>query len=115
MQFAVAAYACPTLQLGRGGDAMSMGANDNTMHGMSGCDGVDVEKPNLCQADSHKGKQSLDKPELPNVPSFAPAQLLAVITPLHLSVPPSPAITAEGTLARTTAPPLSIRNCCFRI
>lgn len=94
---------------------MNMVANDNTMQGMSGCDGVDVEKPNLCQADSHKGKLSLDKPELPNVMSFVPAQLLAVITPLHLSVPSNPSIVAEGTMARATAPPLSIRNCCFRI
>jgi hypothetical protein len=115
MQFAVAAYACPTLQIGPAHGTMNMSADDTGMENMSGCAGVDVEKPNLCQADSHKGKLSLDKPELPNVPSFAPAQLLAIVVPVHLSIPSASSIAPAGILARTTAPPLSIRNCCFRI
>ncbi|MEC4722856.1 MULTISPECIES: hypothetical protein [Noviherbaspirillum] len=115
MQFAVAAYACPTLHLGQANDTMDMSADVNGMATMSGCAGVDIEKPNLCQADSHKGKLSLDKPELPNVPSFAPAQLLAIVIPVHLSIPSAPSTSPAGILARTTAPPLSIRHCCFRI
>lgn len=115
MQFAVAAYACPTLRIGQVNATVNMSADDHGMENMSGCAGVDVEKPNLCQADSHKGKLSLDKPEPPNVPSFAPAQLLAIVLPVHPSILSAPSIASAGILARTTAPPVSIRNCCFRI
>jgi hypothetical protein len=124
MQLAVAAYACPglssTAQMQQGDDMIAdtgMQDVDMTMNGvdMSGCTGDDLAQPNLCHAHDHADHQSLDKPNVPAVSSFIPTTLvLTLVTdnspePSRLSEAPSQKLT------RTTAPPLSIQHCCFRI
>lgn len=115
MQLAVAAYACPELGVGRDtghGQAM-MAAGSG--HEMSSCQTPDPVQPALCHAHGQVGKQSLDKPELPPVQPFMAVGLAIPLHPVDTSelAPPPPAEIAF--LARTTAPPLTIRNCCFRI
>lgn len=114
MQFAVAAYACPGMQTGqdRESDHMSMSIDAQEM---SDCTGMDMAQPSLCHAYSHVGNQSLDKPELPTIQPFVPATLAAAPIILEDSTGLFPAQPAATLLTRTTAPPLSIRNCCFRI
>lgn len=114
MQFAVATYTCPTLKTGPSSYAIGMTAEESA-HGMAGCHGVDLENANLCQAESQKVKISLDKPDLPNVPVFAVAQLQTEVMPLVLLTPSDSALSKAELLTRATSPSLSIRHCCFRI
>jgi len=119
MQLAVAAYACPVL-LGAANQAMpveaiSLDKGNNGQDAMNGCPGKDMVQPSLCHAHDHSGNQSLEKPLLPDVVPFIPAALvitLVALDPANRLAYFSPDSTL---LMRTTAPPLSIRNCCFRI
>lgn len=112
MQLAVAGYACPEFKVGLVNKSVAMSADAGSM---PGCEGMDQEQPSLCHAHAQAGKQSLDKPELPHVPSFVAAALTLVfddIEPAYDSIAAQP---NSVLLTRATAPPLAIRNCCFRI
>ena len=76
---------------------------------------MDTAQPSLCHAFAHSDRQSLDKPEFPNVHPFVPAMLTLIF--LNFDDLYSPVDTRSGTTLFThaTAPPLSIRHCCFRI
>lgn len=115
MQLAVASYTCPAMNMAQDSDesvamSMSYGSED-----MSHCTGMDQEQPSLCHAYDHAGKQSLDKPELPTAQPFIPAQLVMATVTIEDVIHVSLGQPTSTLLARTTAPPLSIRNCCFRI
>jgi hypothetical protein len=93
MQLAVASYTCP----------------------MPGCDQVDQAQPALCHAHCQDGTSSLDKAEAPVV---APAAVIvfAILAPLEPLAPLGPPGAEPASfLQRSTAPPISIRHCCFRI
>lgn len=110
-QLAVAGYVCPS-DLEKAAQIAAMAQADMPC-AESMAASMDEAQPNLCHAYCQAGHQTADKYELPaplgiNVLSFdffqpdrAPVSLGA---PLQLSH-----------LTRTTAPPLSIRHCCFRI
>lgn len=105
-QCAVAAYACPGMGL-----AMSQAAGQAAM---PDCHGTDAMQPALCHAHDQSGKQSLDKPEIPPVLPFVPVRLVASLVLADDGSSASVAPIPEPALARATAPPLSIANCCFR-
>jgi hypothetical protein len=114
MQLAVAAYACP--QLGTvSGSTQGQTTAAAAVHTMSCCEMPDPVQPALCHAHMQADKQLLDKPEPPPAQVFVPVGLAL---PVHFAAafgatafPP----LRSPSLARTTAPPLSIRHCCFRI
>lgn len=113
MQLAVAAYACPGLSSGSG--SVTMAADASPMQSMPGCDQPDPAKPALCHAHCQDGKSSLDKPDVPVV-SPATVMVSTILTPLQPLLPARVAgAEPPSFLHRITAPPLSIRNCCFRI
>ena len=119
MQLAVAAYACPSLQPAEVAEAAdtAMQMDDMADHdAMSGCEGVvDQEQPALCYAHSQVGHQSLDKPAMPDVPPSVAVVLVPVIADIHAAYRPL-SLHADATwLMPDSSPPLSIRNCCFRI
>lgn len=87
----------------------------NHSEDMSNCTGMDQEQPGLCHAYDHAAKQSLDKPELPTAQPFVPAQLVMATVAIENLTNISSGQPTSTLLTRTTAPPLSIRNCCFRI
>jgi hypothetical protein len=114
MQLAVAAYACPQLNVassGERGQPMEMARG----HQMSCCEKPDPVQPALCHAHGQVGKQSLDKPEPPPVPPFSAAGFAVSLHAVHMRDNTASAATDSASLAHTTAPPLAIRNCCFRI
>lgn len=117
MHYALATYACPGMPMGQGGASMAMQADtvNQNMQGMSGCEGIDTTLPSLCHAHGQAGNQSLDKPELPHVQPFTAATLTLVFRNVGISYSPDATQPDSSLLTRTTAPPLSIRNCCFRI
>lgn len=107
MQLAVASYVCPGMQTESGGDMVAM----------AGCDGMDTTQPGLCHALAvdQAAKQSLDKPDLPPVQPFVPVELVLVLDAMSMATCPRAAPPEAFLLTRTTAPPVAIRNCCFRI
>lgn len=82
---------------------------------MPDCDEMDTDQRNLCHAHAQTGKQSLDKPGLPLVPPFTAAALTLVFQDIQVVYNPRVIQPDLLLLTRATAPPLSIRNCCFRI
>lgn len=109
MQLAIAGYACPSIRIAS--IAASTAAIDH--HGMPGCSGMDMDKPTPCHGLG--GQQSLDKPESPHVFPFIAAtlvQALSHVDPAYSTIAPP---RRSLFLTRTTAPPLPIQNCCFRI
>ncbi|WP_211443820.1 hypothetical protein [Collimonas humicola] len=115
MQLAVAGYACPNLNIGPADESVSMSMPMDDDMAMSGCAGVDKAQPSLCHANDQAGNQSLDKPPMPHVQPFVAAALTLVFRDVELVDHAVDAQPNSLLLARTTAPPLSIRNCCFRI
>jgi hypothetical protein len=113
MQFAVASYVCPGTQAdGGNGGALVQAA----MPDMPNCQGMDAVQPQLCHLYAHGelSKQSLDKPA-PDVPPFVAAALMLQLQSINAAVMPAARSYRPIALARTTAPPVAIRHCCFRI
>ena len=114
MQLAVAGYVCPN-------EGMSGAAESNTAMahaGMPCAESMDTAvvmdnaQPGLCQAHCQSDQQSASTyvlPVLPEMPAMTPdfskpgTSLVSQGVPLQAPL-----------LLRTTAPPLSVRNCCFR-
>jgi hypothetical protein len=114
MQLAVAGYLCPKSEQAPAEMAMAMPMTPDAQN-MPGCDQLDPVQPILCHAQAHASQQSLDKPPLPDVQPFIPGALALVIQSFEpaYGAPVRPLLNTF--LAHPTAPPLSIRNCCFRI
>ena len=114
MQFAVASYSCP----GAASRASKMA--EMTQAGMPcaevmalGKQGMDDEQPTLCHAHCKAEQQSADTyqaPALVALPVLAPGFTL----PSAIVVPQGAPLQAP-LLMRTTAPPIAVRHCCFRI
>lgn len=111
MQLAVASYACP------GSGSKIAEATAMAEAGMPCAESMplsmDDQQPNLCHAHCQAGQQSADKHEL-----SAPAAVGALPADfsLHAAIPVfSQAPLQAPHLQRTTAPPVAIRNCCFRL
>jgi hypothetical protein len=114
-QMAVAAYACPDTQPSQGMTSdLEYRAAAEQRHSPD-CEELDSESPSLCHAHGQVGKQSLDKPPVPNVAPFGAMTLLVAIVRNDARSFDGIRTIDPFTLRRTTAPPLSIRNCCFRI
>ena len=114
MQLAVAAYACPGIgaKVAKVAEAAAM-AEAGMPFAESMTLATDDEQPHLCQAHCQAESQSAEKFQLlsllavdalPSAPALQIALPTLVAAPLH-----------APHLKRTTAPPLYIRNCCFRL
>ncbi len=111
MQLAVAGYVCP--------GAVSKIAEVTAMAeaGMPCAESMtlsmDDQQPNLCRAHCQSDQQSADTHHVPT-----PVTLGAIPADFSLQVAPpafSEAPLQASHLRRTTAPPVTIRNCCFRL
>ena len=100
-QLAGSAYACP---------AMSAQAVSASSEAASQCDKLDPQLTNLCQKHCHGVEQS---PSASPAPApFIPA-LIGMLEPA-LQVLPI-ANLGPPALFHANSPPLTVRNCCFRI
>lgn len=114
-QLAVAAYACPGF-LGTPAMEIAVVMLDHAdQHVMPDCDEMDSAQPALCHAHMQAGDQSLDKPLSPNVPPAVAVLLAPAISNLRIVPPPVLFYADAAWLRRSSEPPLSIQNCCFRI
>lgn len=114
-QLAVAGYVCPSMEIARAMEPIATSVTAIDHHAMAGCGGIAMEKPVLCQDHSLVSKQSLDKPALPHVAPFMATMLVQAVSHTDSSYQSVNSLTENHLLTRTTAPPLSIWNCCFRI
>jgi hypothetical protein len=114
-QLAVAAYVCPSMQIGQA--LATIAALESTVEHqvMAGCDGMDSEQPVLCQDHGQVSQQSLDKPAFPDVSPFIATTLVQAIGLADSADQDTTVQGADRFLTRSTAPPLSIQNCCFRL
>lgn len=109
-QLALASYVCPGL------NAAQRAAVAPALE-MPGCAEMDmkIDQPGLCHSHCEAGSQKADTPQVPLVQPFVAAELTVVLSVAGVPAP-SHAMQPEGVLLkRSTAPPLAIRNCCFRI
>lgn len=110
MQLAVAGYSCP------GFESRVMEISAMAQAGMPCAESMsmalDDEQPNLCKAHCEPVQAGTDQTPV-QVPAFAVSAVFYA-APISIALPqrfaPQPSL-----LARTTAPPLAIRNCCFRL
>jgi hypothetical protein len=108
MQFAVAAYSCPAPNPVLATASAGMCADMDTVK-------MDPANSALCTQHCQPDKASLDKAEAPMV---APLLVLGILLALLIeTVSRLPLFSFRNFthLQRATAPPLSIRHCCFRI
>ena len=116
MQLAVAAYACSPLQTVQVNDMIAMDMHAGEHEGMAGCEGMaDIEQAALCHAHCEPASQSLDKPAMPDVSPSVAVLLVPFIADIDIANRPVSTRVEASWLMRGAAPPLSIRNCCFRI
>ena len=111
MQFALASYVCP--RTASGVAAMTQKAQTAMPCEQAMAGAMDGSQPGLCHAHCQAEHQSADKYQVP-----------ATALPIHsgtgfitlrlVPVPPGAPLQAP-LLTRTTAPPLAVRHCCFRI
>lgn len=113
MQFAVAAYACPNLgPLAESGAAPAAMVPEPVGDDMAHCMTPDPADPNRCLQHCQQGSQTAD--------SGAPVAFPAALLPLLAVLPVDCSLAAAGPpgqselLARSTAPPPSIRFCVLR-
>jgi hypothetical protein len=111
MQLALATYVCPGSALKAAEVAAMAEAGMPCAQSMALT--MDDQQPNLCHAHCQAGQPSADKSELPS--PVAIGALPADFT-LQVALPAfSEAPLQAPHLQRTTAPPVAIRNCCFRL
>lgn len=111
MQLAVASYVCP----GTASKVAEVAAIAQTdlPCAESMTLAMDESQPNLCQAHCQAGQQTADRYELP-------ASVVMVTLPADFTLPVTAPVFVGASLQaphlkRTTAPPVAIRNCCFRL
>lgn len=111
MQMAVAGYACPSTG-SKVAEAAVMADAGMPCAGAMSMD-MDDEQPNLCHAHCQADSQSADKYQFPSLVAVDALPTAPALQVALLSFVEAPAPAPH--LRRTTAPPLSIRNCCFRL
>ena len=111
MQWAVAGYACPST----GSKAAEMAAVTEADMPCAATMSINMDdaQPHLCQAHCQVSQQSADTYQTAFPPAIdtLPANLTVQVA---LPFPPQVPLQLPH-LQRTTAPPLAIRNCCFRL
>lgn len=108
-QLAVSAYACPML-LKQFAMPMQMQMNGDSDQA---CDDMAMNQPALCQHYCEDSQQivkdaQVDQPSI-TLASFFVINFTAMISSFE------PSLIIAPSLHHATSPPLTIRNCCFRI
>ena len=114
MQLAMAGYVCPSgiTKAGNTSEKAAM-AEAGMPCAASMSLAIDDEQPSLCHAHCQTDPQSADHYQLPGLANLVD---LASSVPVPRIVPALSGAPLQTTLlSRTTAPPLAVRNCCFRI
>lgn len=109
MQLAVAGYVCPVDV--KVGEIAAMAEAGMPCAGEMAK--VDTEQPGLCHAHCQSAEQTVDKGQALTLSGAIATGFSYTIKPLRSSFARQPAQVPF--LTRSTAPPIAVRNCCFRI
>jgi len=109
MQLAVAGYACPVES--KVSDIAAMAEAGMPCAGEMAS--ADTEQPGLCRAHCQSAQQSVEKVQPPTPMGAVATGATYAIEPARVFAPAHPA--QAPLLLRSTAPPIAVRNCCFRI
>lgn len=114
LQFAVAGYSCPggPATVVKAGEIGAMAQTDMPRAEFMALS-MDDGQPSLCHTHCQADPQSANKYQVPGLASPAEFGIGAPL-PRIVSAPLG-ALLQAPLLRRTTAPPLAVRNCCFRI
>lgn len=112
-QLVVVGFLCPQMQFAHASELVAASAVSEQHRAMPGCG----DMSGVAAADCHKqaNQQSLDKPELPQLGPYVALALAVVLVDDAALQRYRSASHPPPVLQRNTAPPLAIRNCCFRI
>ena len=109
MQLAMAAYACPVnskvSQIAAMAEAGMPCADDMSSS--------DTDQPGLCHAHCQSAQQTVEKVQAPTPMGAVATGFTYTLEPSRPAAPRPPA--QPPSLLRSSAPPISVRNCCFRI
>jgi hypothetical protein len=109
-QAAVAMHACAAMPM----KAPGADSEAQTAHGPAPCDGGKVDEPALCFHHCQDARQAVDHSQ-PPAPGFVATLIYHFERPQDgasfFSVGRS---RSDELLTRVTAPPVAVRNCCFR-
>ncbi|MGE3433529.1 MAG: hypothetical protein AB7I22_21275 [Ramlibacter sp.] len=108
MQLAVAGYVCPVDY--KVGEIVAMAEAGMPCAGEMAK--VDAEQPGLCHAHCHSAQQTVDKGQALTLSDVIATGFSYTIEPLRSFPARQPAQVSF--LLRSTAPPIAVRNCCFR-
>lgn len=111
MQLAVAGYVCPATEAKVAREASMADSSMPCVESM--LLSSDDAQPNLCKAHCQADQQTADRYELP--PLVALGAVPADFTLAHKAASLSGAPLQTPHLMRTTAPPVAIIHCCFRL
>ena len=110
MQLAVASYVCPVNS--KVAEAVVMA--ESAIPCAGDMPNVDTDQPGLCHAHCQSAQQSVEKVQAPTlIGAVATGFTYTIEPPSRASAPRQPAQVPS--LLRSTAPPIAICNCCFRI
>ena len=107
-QLAIAGYACPAetkaIQTAAMAAAGMPCADDTAM---------DMEQPGLCNAHCQPTQKTVEKVQAPTPMGAVATGFTYSLEPSRVSAPRP--LSQSPSLLRSSAPPISVRNCCFRI
>jgi hypothetical protein len=107
-ELAVASYVCPDM------NPVPAVSSSNEVT-IDGCGHADADEPSLCRAHCDGPSHSVGTPHAPPVQPFVAAGLTMVLCDTRAVASIQTRELGGPFLQRSTAPPLAIRNCCFRI
>ena len=114
-QLAVAAYVCPSVADGQDQRPLAAMQAMSEHHNASDCADMDDMQSSLCRTHCQGDNQSGDRPQPPNLTPSVAIILVPEVGNADVAYRPIHAQASSFWLTRTSSPPLSIRNCCFRI
>lgn len=115
VQLAVAGHSCDVLGNAHQFANITVAADKSAHHCMTDCTGTGGEERSVCEKHCNPGDNSLDRPALPDLVASIPATLVFHVVDAYLPVQSATWRSDAFFLTRSVEPPLSVRNCCFRI
>ncbi|WP_420477186.1 hypothetical protein [Noviherbaspirillum sp. ST9] len=114
-QLAIAAYVCPSVADGQAQHALAAMQAMSEHHDASACNDMDDTQSSLCRTHCQGDNQSVERPQPPNVTPSVAVILVPEVRSADIAFRPIHTQAVSFWLTRMSSPPLSIRNCCFRI
>jgi hypothetical protein len=116
MQLAVAAYVCPKQTASPHRVHVADRAASTAASGADCCLQMDKDNPSLCHAHDHASKpQPLEQAAVAAIAAFVPTGWVLTLADGREPLAGGLDADAASLIANSSAPPIAIRHCCFRL